>query len=451
MEEVSVWRKNMGNALAGIVMGLFTLNFLGLNYILSTVGILLMLTGFRALRHIGNAFRACYICAVLKAVFHVFFMVLAATIYYESFQKSIAFKVVSCSGVILTIVLLLCLRSGLRGAQESVGIEPHTGAITCMALVNLLFLTQLQIQGLLIVALVIVGIVVIVKNAFALVSQLDEAGYAVEPAQVRIPDGKLCWGVMAVLFAGIACGYIFFHSYPMQWQRVEEDEHAGVLEIKARLVELGFPDYVLQDMTAEDILACEGAVKVTVMVEDNPIRDHGDEVRITGVGVRLPGEREQWKLIHHFWWMGETKFYGTEALQLWPADRSSTAWDSSGDFTGRVLYDDAGITYAAPYDSLDDTTYLLNSIFWGTSQQTDVFAAFSMPRGGEGHRGYVSYCVREMSDGHLIDSWVNYVHQTSWFQYPVQTAMSYRINGGMFSERPFRIVQDALQFRPEIH
>ena len=64
-------------------------------------------------------------------------------------------------------------------------------------------------------------------------------------------------------------------------------------------------------------------------------------------------------------------------------------------------------------------------------------------------RGYVAYTVAASAPGCIIDSWVNYVHQRSALQYPVQTAAGFRMRSGMFaSRRVFFTVQDALQFDP---
>lgn len=46
---VSLWRRAMNCALAGIALSLVTFNLLGLNYILPVAGHILCLVGFRAL------------------------------------------------------------------------------------------------------------------------------------------------------------------------------------------------------------------------------------------------------------------------------------------------------------------------------------------------------------------------------------------------------------------
>ena len=48
-----------------------------------------------------------------------------------------------------------------------------------------------------------------------------------------------------------------------------------------------------------------------------------------------------------------------------------------------------------------------------------------------------------------IDSWLNYTHQKTIWQYPVISAAQNRKQGGWLNERVFSTVQDALQVLPE--
>jgi len=171
------------------------------------------------------------------------------------------------------------------------------------------------------------------------------------------------------------------------------------------------------------------------------------ELRITGVGVQLPAERETWMIFQHFLWTSDPGFYGTESIQLWPPyHHHGEGWGSAGDIGGRLLFDRDGVTYTAPYYSLGRESYTSHSIFWGEQSSTDIFAGFSMPRDGENHRGYLAYPIVERQDGWITDCWINYTHQCSWRQYPVLSAMEMRMRNGWNRAGVFRTVQDALQF-----
>lgn len=182
---------------------------------------------------------------------------------------------------------------------------------------------------------------------------------------MRVSDRAVAALLLALLTAGIACGYLFFNRYPMDWQPEERSGDAQVEQIKGHLIGLGFPEAILEDLAETDIRACEGALRVVVDVHDYSISggrlaqerpanlagqyaSYDEELRITGIGVELPGEREQWKIFHHFLWTDEAGFYGTESIQLWPAYHLGEGWSSAGVLTGHLLYDMDGQSYAAP-------------------------------------------------------------------------------------------------------
>lgn len=177
-------------------------------------------------------------------------------------------------------------------------------------------LASAQYSGLFIAGFMLVGYILILRSLYQLSKELDEAGYAIRTAPVKTTDRCVVISLAALLLAGIVCGYLFGGSYPMEWSARDPAEHSGVEELKADLERLGFPAYVLNDLSVEDIAACEGAIQVVVDVTDEPVNEgraeiteYGSgnhqhivqetvydvkELRITGVGVQVPGNRERW-------------------------------------------------------------------------------------------------------------------------------------------------------------
>lgn len=332
--------------------------------------------------------------------------------------------------------------------KQNVNLPAHAGGAAALIIwyTVICLSAMLQYAGL-INWLILIFYVLIIRNLFKLSKELDEAGYAVKPVAVRVPDWAIVTAILTFLAVGITCGYLFFNSYPMDWQLVEVSTDTEVEEIKSELIELGFPETILEDFTDEDIKACEGALRVVVEVDNYPMNDI-EGLQVIGVGVALPGEDEQWKIFHHFLWKVDPEFYGTEAIQLWTAYNQWDGWESVSDFSGHVLYDRDGQSYVAPYYSLSSEIYTSDNIFWGEQTSTDVFATFSMPNKGENYRGYLSYTVEEVWDGPNINSWFNYIHQKSWMQYPVMSAMERRMNDGWNNAGAFRIVQYDFAFNP---
>ena len=461
-----------GEALARILTGLalnaITLNFWGLNYLLPAIGMLLILVGFRVLRGENRWFRACWILSVVRTAYHFATLVLNSTIYHKAFYESALGHGLNYVFLALLFALLLCFRKGLRQVQEKAGLPPDGIVITVVivwyAIVCVLGLLN-QGSTFFSIAL-LVGYICIIRALYKDFRELEATGYTIRPAELKCPNWTLVCILLATVLVGGACGYLFLDSYPMDWQIAEESHSDEAAEVKAHLVSLGFPEAILEDLSEADILECKGALDVVVDVLDHPVNNgrevvtvDGDhiyidtvydvkELRITGIAVKLPGEREQWKIIHHFLWTVDPGFTGTECIQLWPAYSTNQGWGAAGEVTGQVLYDRNGTVYQAPFHDLSAGYYNSYNMFTGKYTDPMILATFSLPRKGTAHRGYVAYTVKEVQDGWILNSCINYNHQNSWLQYPVMTAQENRMSESWDLDNRFRLVQDWLQFYP---
>ena len=468
--EITPWKKAANRVLAGMALCAITLNFLCLNYILPAVGIVLQLLGFRALRRENRWFNACFAVTIIRAAYFFPTLVLNTTTFHATILTPSVTSALTAASVVLMLAEFVCLWQGLKAVKAKVGLPPSAkcaaALIVWYALMGVLAVAGYE--GTIILLAMVVAYICIIRNLYKLSGELDEAGYSITPQPVRITDKCIVIALSAVVLVGCVLGYVFGSSYAMDWREAEESENSGVEEIKDKLLELGFPEYVLNDLNPKDIAACDGALRVVTDVEDKPadggrtvtgvsgsganrrvVQDtvYDKKLRMTGVAVQVSDER--WVIFHHFLWLTDPGFYGTEAVQLWPTyTEVSDGWASDGEVSGRVLYDSGGKTFAAPYRSLRSETYDYDSVFFGIRTRSDVFASFSVPRNGENCRGYVAYATSELADDYIISSWINYVHQQSWLQYPAMTAEEYRKSGFWDDSGAFRMIQNALQFYP---
>lgn len=458
--EVTPWRRAMNRVLFGLALTVVTLNFWCLNYILPAIGLMLSLLGFRTLRRENGWFKSCYILTIVRAAYFLPTLILNATIYQRTAYSSPLFQGLTALNLALNFVLIFCLWQGFKAVQRKAGLPEHAGgAIALMVWYAVVcILALLQYVGLLAIVL-LVAYICMIYSLFKLSKELDEAGYAIQAAPVRVPDWAVTAAIMAALLIGITCAFLFGNRYPMEWTPVEHAEREQTDAIRENLVVLGFPEAILDDLTEDDLMACAGAQRVVVQTLDHSLHDdepyykitlheRADELRLTDIAVQLPGTPERWKLFHHFQWIADPGFYGTESIQLCPAYSASNAWGAASGVTGQVLYDRDAQTYSASYHSLGGKTYTSDSIFFGAQTSTDIFATFSLPSAGENQRGYVSYAVQKLQDVRVIVSMANYTHQQSWLQYPATTAKEQRMTG-IWSAGAFHTVQDEFQLWPD--
>lgn len=332
-----------------------------------------------------------------------------------------------------------------------------------VALCSLFALGLLQARGLLVLPVLVADFCVLCS--LSRVSRLlDGAGYVVEAAPVRCPERRL-WAALALSLA--VCipltGWLWGH-YPMDWTARDAGEQAGLEEVRADLLALGLPGYVLDDLAPEDLAALEGAVRVEQEIYVKPFGNargvvtvqegrrmihtvYERELRLTSIAVELPGRH--WRIIQHFLWQADPPMWGgTECIKLWPAYRMMDAYWPQGEPSGRVLYDRDGATYTAPYHFLGELNYSYDSLFWGTTNSTDLFATFSLPADGVYCRGYVTYGFETLNDGCILDDWISYTHQVRRLNYPLMTAQQHDMAGIWNGRGSFRTAQNAVQFYP---
>ena len=472
--EVTPWRRAMHRILFGMALCAITLNFLCLNYILPAIGTVLLLLGFRALRQENRWLGGCFAVTVVRTAYFFATLILNTTILQSAVFTPAVTTALTAANAVLLLALYFCFWRGLLAVQTKVGLPARAGGALALIVWHALVcvLAAVQYGGWVVPIAMLVGYVCILRSLYRLSGALDEAGYAIAPKPVRVTDRCLVLVIAAVLGIGCTLGYLFGGSYRMDWQPVDASTQAQTETIRQQLLDLGFPEAVLNDLTPEDIAACDGALRVVAVTEDHPFNDgrtvsykesDGEggvvsvldtvydvrELRLTSVGVQLPGAQETWRVYHHFLWTTDPGFCGTEVLQIWPADENmQDGWRFAGDVTGRVLYDRDGQTFTASYHTLGRQTYTADSVFFGQRTNSDLFAAFSLPRHGEHARGYVAYTAAAVQSGCLLNSWINYTHQQSWLQYPAVTAQTHRMTCTQSNGGAFRTVQDALQFYP---
>ncbi len=115
---------------------------------------------------------------------------------------------------------------------------------------------------------------------------------------------------------------------------------------------------------------------------------------------------------------------------------------------GRILYNKGEDVYVAAYESLNRETYTSTNFLFGEQSNIEIFATFSLPEDGERQRGYLSYAVKEVEDGWIINAWINYTHQQHGVQYPVETAKENRMTDSWNTTGTFKLIQDSIQFNP---
>lgn len=449
-EKINPWQMAMTQVLWGFGLSTITLNFLYLDYILPALGAVLLVLGFRTLRRENRPLRWCYILSIAKLLVCAAGDVLAAL----PVKVELPGAYISTA---VTLVLYICLWRGMVEVSRAAGAEkPAAPAAGAMALFYalLLPLALIGLQGWLLVMPILIVYAAILRNMWKLTRSLENMGYAITAAPVRLPGWAVLWGSLAAMLAAVLLTAFLGQRYPMDWHT--RDDAPQDETIRQQLLTKGFPSYVLDDLTAEEVSRMAGAVRVYRQVErlysdtdhrtittthymsdpdrplvfDRTITDvdgEGErhytyvyrvydtlEQTMTHVAVELPEQDgiRRYIYIHHLTYDTQPSPRLTEALELWPAYQFRDSWAPGGAVSGRLLCERSGGEQTAPFYSLTGGSHQITDIF-GTRWEQQITALWTRPAHAEKIRAYVLYDALRGQDGWVIESWANYVCQTA--------------------------------------
>lgn len=459
-EAITPWKRAIYRIVWGIGLTTCTLNVWIVKYLMVAVGTVLLWLGFRALRRENRCFTACWVISLIQAAFQFAGLILNATIWVS--EQPLSW--LSYSGLMLPLIQYICLWQGIIEVRRRAGQPAEARAAGALIWFYLVLATLglLNVQGLIIVGALLVVYILILRSLSKFAHLLDEAGYQVQPAPVRISDGRILVIWFAALLICIPTATLLFGRYPMDWSPRPEGEQAGLEEIRSNLVELGVPEQVADDLSAEDLSGLEGALRVEVEVTE-ALFNNGKmmytstgvcyseyvvkELKATNLAVELPGKR--WKIIHHFQWQVQPKYRTTECIALKSAAHTGVEGvHMESAVTGRLLYDKDGTTYLGDYYRLEEEVFTTNSIFWSPTEKRLLMALFSIPMDGENCRGYLTYSVGTGEDGKILSSRINYTHQARFWDYPLMTAEK-SVKLGIWRSGSFQTAQASINWISE--
>ena len=442
----------MGLIAGGLAVTGVTLNFWNLDVLLPLIGAFCLLVGFRALRRVNGFLRAGYVCACLHILLLFVEFGQNAAVCRENAAADTVSTVLAFGSAAVRLVLLFCLWQGLLDMQRDAGITPPAAPAAGALLLwyILLYVAAALFASLpLLLGVYVVWYFYLVVRLKKLSKSMAAQGCAIEPVKERFSNPKLVGSLLTVLAVVIACGFLFFGSYRMDWTPKEASTDAQVIEAHERLLALGYPESELNDLSDEDLLTCLRAERVVIKgctgsayINYSNKPQTNDAFHLTIVAVQRPFDRLF--VACHFRWDDGVRFYGTESLAFEP-NHDNSRWFAK-EFSGQVLYDGPdGATYTAPY--IDPGTDQVNLSSWYENCFRQLYCAdVSFPNDGTNQRGYVACALSNNIDEFTkFEGLFYYVHQNGRFQYPVKTARDYQdfnVNRPLLYNAPFERVQD---------
>lgn len=380
------WKRPMGYICWGIVLINFTLNFLYLDAILPVVGAALLWLGLRPLRRENGGFRFAYRCATAYALLRTATTALLATpldLFLASWLDSewhttggsIPLHMVlrACLLQLLLTLTVGGLWQGLRGVFFRAGQPPRTtaagGLVVLQAL--MLLLALIGLEGWLLVGPILLIWLLLIIALNKVGKSLDQAGYALTPAPVRLSAGPALGLWLAVPLLAAALLPLLFARLPVQDQTGVRSP-GGTLPLRQELLELGFPEDILAKLTDDEVSRFEGAYGLTV--KGYPLDSGGHPDGIPGAVVLEVPVRDQRYDFHvvylaYLRWEAEETGGYMEGLKVTPDYHGVTVRTTVPE--GTLNWTSGGVLHTAPL------TFRFRS---DGSWLSAYFADFSLPQ-----------------------------------------------------------------------
>ncbi len=430
------WRQALLLICWGIALTSITLNFLNLQYILPAVGAMLLCLGFRSLRRENGWFRQCYVLSILLALYRGATDLLLATPLAADLSGGWSY-LLGLLGWLVSLWLLFALWRALKAVFLQAELPAKTraagGMVICYFLLFLLALVNAS--GWLLLLPVLILWICLLTGLFKTSRALDHAGYAIQPAPVRLSNGRvLAVSLGALLLAVLAC-LLIFSRYPVEASPTQLE--TGQKELRQELLGLGFPEEVLADLTDQEVALLDGADAVMVKSDLSrwDTRHEIDHISTYFIQVELPDD-----MVRYFVWFSWDEGPSSrlrESLEIIP-DWTHEAILPPSAFQGRLLWEADGHLYQSPLSG-GYGSQTQSSIFFGASSHQSFRVNFSLPRRGEHIRGYVTYEARIQFPDELVyyNAEVRYVRQERWLSYPWETPIQHQLDGWNNNDEAF--------------
>lgn len=421
------WRQALLLICWGIALTSITLNFLNLQYILPAVGAMLLCLGFRSLRRENGWFRQCYVLSILLALYRGATDLLLATPLAADLSGGWSY-LLGLLGWLVSLWLLFALWRALKAVFLRAELPAKTraagGMVICYFLLFLLALVNAS--GWLLLLPVLILWICLLTGLFKTSRALDHAGYAIQPAPVRLSNGRvLAVSLGALLLAALAC-LLIFSRYPVEASATQLE--TGQKELRQELLGLGFPEEVLADLTDQEVALLDGATAVYgeryQVVNTYPTNTPNtmSKLSVRTIQVILPGGNARY--YYYFSWKDTPFSRFKESIGIVPGAQFSNLMGNPihPDYQlvppqGQLLWECDGQTMSAPLVCGGPTSLSTQSLF-GSDLYQCYTVNFSLPMRGEHIRGYLAWTLEDFPVDVILTTRIIYTRQTSPLQYP---------------------------------
>lgn len=403
------WKKPLNDIALGFALISLTLNFLWLQYILPTIGTVLIFVGSRSLRKENKYFTWAYFFSAAYMAIYTVYLILASTPLAIQIQNEAVFY-------LLPIVFRLALFLSFTSAIKNVFIKANASNIQNSFLLAavwtlssaLLAISPFSNSWLAFIVLTCFYILVI-RSMYRLGEDLGSMVYSFVYTQDKLSNTVVVRGYLIICFILIVvCGTAASHSVP----DFTEYKSGTASDTRNKLLEFGVPEEILTDMSDKNISMLQNAINIDVYTDllmfdgvranmyQEQKKPKNRTIEATTVYTELPGN-EVYVLIYFNW--QNPKAFWNDGFTIWGEEGIEI-------LDGKLFYQKDNTDYEAPIPRLKYDFVTSGNSFFGVKQSKQITGGVCYPFGSENQRGYVFYRLSLPEEKGIVPSYINYLH-----------------------------------------
>jgi hypothetical protein len=417
------WKLPFANIATGLLLTTFTLNFKNLQYILPTLGILMIFFGFRSLQGVNEIFKRAWFLTIFRLILQIVQLIVLASPWILNPNYSLIL------GGIVTlyqIAFLLTFRNAMKLLFHDIGMKPKRDPLLraiqwyIVFVIIVIFGSSFAILAIL---PMIIWLLVIISSISKYSVDLQFINY--NATTVKGIKSNRCLGVGYLLLC-----FLFVLGTSAVSNHLHLDSSVFTpgtdMNSRARLIEMGFPEYILNDLSDENIKLFQQttyveAQKQQLMIDpkeeitsksktQNIIENVPGDINMESTTVYLEMEDGNMYVLEYFDW--------TDGRAYWQDGFSISGEECMELVDGKLIYDKDGIEYIAPIPRLTFGSVMVNNFFFGGRSNLQISGGVSYPFGTNHQRGYVLYRALLNEGTMYISNNMTYIHYSYPLKFP---------------------------------
>ncbi|MGI6066763.1 MAG: hypothetical protein ACOYI2_09785, partial [Bacillota bacterium] len=259
IEKTNPWSKPIGFITWGFILTTLHLNMIYLQYILPTVGVILIFLGFRSLRNENKYFKILWIFSIVRLLVQLADLIMVSTpLNIADYPELTLGTIMLAFQIALFLIFQVALRDTYKKAGKLIESTPLLWAALWTVAAFLIALSPLSQSWLVFIPMMICYIL-IVRSLLRIGSQLDDTGYVLTNAPVRINNRTFGWAYFLIALATVISCSVYHNHLKLEPQEYHLPE---TTEARQHLIDMEFPAEALKYLSDEDVTVLSGAVDV---------------------------------------------------------------------------------------------------------------------------------------------------------------------------------------------